>query len=97
MSAQRMRGVAKLARHHQERWDGTGYPDGLIGEELSLGARILAVVDGYSAITDDRPYKSAQTHDEGIAALRRCAGTQFDPRVVDVSCRIVRETGVPVQ
>ncbi len=97
MSVQRMRGVAKLVRHHQERWDGTGYPDGLMGEEIPLGARILSVVDAYSAITDDRPYKHAQTHDEAVAELRRCAGTQFDPRVVDVFCRIVQETGTAVR
>ena len=96
MSVERMRGVAKLVRHHQERWDGTGYPDGLMGEEIPLGARILSVVDAYSAITDKRPYKRAQTHDEAIAELRQCAGTQFDPRVVDVFCRIVREQGTVV-
>jgi HD-GYP domain-containing protein (c-di-GMP phosphodiesterase class II) len=92
-----MRGVATLVRHHQARWDGTGYLDGRIGEESLLGARIPAVVYAYRAITDDRPYKSAQTLDEALAELRRCAGTRFDPRVVDVSWQIVRETGVPAQ
>ena len=89
MSVQRMRGVATLVRHHQERWDGTGYPDALKGEEIPLGARILAVVDAYSAIIDERPYKHARTHAEAIAELRRCAGVQFDPRVVDVFCQVV--------
>jgi len=92
MSVQRMRGVATLVRHHQERWDGTGYPDALRGEEIPLGARILAVVDAYSSITDKRHYKHARTPAEAVAELRRCAGTQFDPRVVDVFCRIVDET-----
>ena len=96
MSVQRMRGVAKLVRHHQERWDGTGYPDGLLGEEIPLGARILAVVDAYSAITDDRPYKRAQTHTDAVAEIRRCARTQFDPRVVEVFCQILEQTGSPV-
>jgi PAS domain S-box-containing protein len=89
MSVQRMRGVAALVRHHQERWDGTGYPDALNGEEIPLGARILAVVDAYSAIIDERPYKHARTHAEAIAELRRCSGTQFDPRVVEVFCQVV--------
>ncbi len=96
MSVQRMRGVAKLVRHHQERWDGTGYPDGLLGEEIPLGARILAVVDAYSAITDDRPYKRARTHNDAIAEIRRCARAQFDPDVVEVFCHVVEQTGSPV-
>ncbi|HET7266298.1 MAG TPA: MASE1 domain-containing protein [bacterium] len=80
----RMRGVAKLVRHHQERWDGAGYPDRLTGEQIPLGARILAVVDAYSAMIDARPYKGARTHEEATGELRRCAGSQFDPRVVEV-------------
>ncbi|HET9001103.1 MAG TPA: PAS domain S-box protein [bacterium] len=89
VSTDRMHGVAKIVRHHQERWDGTGYPDGLRSEEIPLGARILAVVDAYSAITDNRPYKAARTHAEAVAELRRCAATQFDSRVVEIFCRIV--------
>jgi HD-GYP domain-containing protein (c-di-GMP phosphodiesterase class II) len=91
MSVGRMRSVAALVRHHQERWDGGGYPDGLGGEDIPLGARILAVVDAYGAITDERPYKRARSHAEATAELRRCAGTQFDPRVVDVFCRVLEE------
>lgn len=88
-SVDRMRGVAKLVRHHQEKWDGTGYPDGLKGEAIPLGARILAVVDAYGAITEARPYKPARTHAEAVAEIRRCAGSQFDPRVAEVFCRVV--------
>ena len=91
MSVQRMRSVAALVRHHQERWDGTGYPDALRGDEIPLGARILAVVDAYGAITDERPYKRARSQAEAVAELRRCAGTQFDPQVVDVFCRVLEE------
>jgi putative nucleotidyltransferase with HDIG domain len=88
-STERMRGVAALVRHHQEKWDGTGYPDGLNGEAIPLGARILAVCDAYSAITDDRPYKKARPHEEAVAELHRCEGAQFDPRVVAAFCQIV--------
>ncbi|HLJ59492.1 MAG TPA: diguanylate cyclase [bacterium] len=92
----RMRTVARLVRHHQERWDGTGYPDGLRGEVIPLGARILAVVDAYSAITDNRAYSEGRSAEHAIAELRRCAGTQFDPRVVDVFCRILREGPISI-
>jgi putative nucleotidyltransferase with HDIG domain len=83
---ERMRGVAGIVRHHHERWDGKGYPDGLAVDRIPLGARILAVVDAYSAITDERPYKPARSHADAVAELRRTAGTQFDPRVVDAFC-----------
>lgn len=89
LPAARLRGVAKIVRHHQERWDGTGYPDRLAGKAIPPGARILAVVDAYSAIIDDRPYKPARTHAEAVAELRRCAGAQFDPEIVEAFCRVL--------
>ena len=76
--------AAKLVRHHHERYNGGGYPDGLAGEAIPLGARILAVVDSYSAIRDRRVYKSAQSDEEAVAELARCAGTQFDSNIVKV-------------
>jgi len=85
----RMQRVALIVRHHQERWDGTGYPDRLRGYAIPLGARILAVVDAYGVITDDRPYKQARSHADGVAELRRGAGLQFDPAIVDVFCRLL--------
>ena len=88
---ERLRGVAGILRHHHERWDGKGYPDGLIAERIPLGARILAVVDAYSAITDERPYKPARSHDEAIAELRRSAGSQFDVKVVDAFCKMLEQ------
>jgi putative nucleotidyltransferase with HDIG domain len=90
-SAERLRGVAKIVRHHQERWDGRGYPDRLNGAAIPLGARILAVVDAYGAITEARPYKSARTHAAAVDEIRRCAGSQFDPSVVEVFCRVVAD------
>ncbi|MDR7387254.1 MAG: PAS domain-containing protein [Armatimonadota bacterium] len=88
----RFRGVAKLVRHHRERWDGTGYPDGLKGEEIPLGARILAVVDAYNAMTDHRRYKVARSHADAVAELQRNTGTQFDPAVVRAFLELLEES-----
>jgi HD-GYP domain-containing protein (c-di-GMP phosphodiesterase class II) len=71
-------------RHHHERWDGTGYPDGLAGEQIPLGARIIAVADAFDAMTSDRPYRTSMPAEEAVAELVRCSGTQFDARVVEV-------------
>jgi diguanylate cyclase (GGDEF)-like protein/putative nucleotidyltransferase with HDIG domain len=73
--------VARIVRHEHERWDGGGYPDGLAGEEIPLGSRIIIAADTYHAITSDRPYRAAKPHADAIAELARCAGTQFDPKV----------------
>lgn len=70
--------------YHHERWDGLGYPDGLKGEEIPISARILAVVDAYDAMVSDRPYRKGRTKGEAFEELRRCAGKQFDPEVVDL-------------
>lgn len=86
---QKLSHVAPLIRAHQEWWDGNGYPDGLRGEEIPLGARILAVVDAYGAITDERPYKEACSPAEALAELKRCAGSQFDPQVVEAFLRVL--------
>ena len=74
--------VAALVRSSHERWDGGGYPDGLAGDGIPLGARIVAVCDAYDAMTSDRPYRPGTSHAEALEELRRCAGGQFDPRVV---------------
>jgi HD-GYP domain-containing protein (c-di-GMP phosphodiesterase class II) len=69
--------------HHHERWDGNGYPHGTTGEEIPLGARIFSVVDAFDAMCERRCYKEARSPDLALAELKRCAGTQFDPRVVE--------------
>jgi len=68
---------------HHEWWNGQGYPLGLSGEEIPLACRILAVADAYDAMTSNRPYRKAMSHEIAIAELKRCAGTQFDPAVVE--------------
>jgi len=78
-------------RHHHERWDGTGYPDGLKGKEIPLGARILAVADGFEAMTSERPYRRARTEEEALAELEKGAGTQWDPQVVEVFVKTYEE------
>ncbi len=75
--------VAELVRSSHERWDGCGYPDGHAGEAIPLGARIVFVCDAFDAMTSDRPYSRARAPQEAIAELRRAAGSQFDPNVVD--------------
>jgi len=87
-AAPALKGVAGLVRSSHERWDGGGYPDRLAAEEIPLGARIVAVCDAYHAMTTDRPYSPGLSHDEAIAELRLCAGTQFDPTVVDAFTRV---------
>ena len=78
----RLRTVAPIVRASHERFDGLGYPDGLVGDAIPLESRIVAVCDAFDAMVSDRPYRRAMTRDAAIAELRACAGTQFDPRVV---------------
>jgi HD-GYP domain-containing protein (c-di-GMP phosphodiesterase class II) len=78
--------VARLVRASHERWDGTGYPDGLEAEEIPMGARIIAVCDAYDAMTSVRSYRQPVTKEEAVTELRRASGTQFDPTVVKACC-----------
>ena len=82
-----------VASSHHEWWDGSGYPQGLIGDDIPLVGRIVAVADVYDALTHDRPYKPAWPHEQAVAMIRSCAGTQFDPRVVDAFLAIARDDG----
>jgi len=81
--------VAKLVRASHERYDGQGYPDRLAGDDIPLGARIVAVCDAYHAMTSDRPYRKAMPAQNALIELRRCAGLQFDPDVVKAFCHLV--------
>ncbi len=82
--------VASLVRASHERWDGAGYPDRLAGDAIPLGARIVAVADAYAAMLAGRPYRPALTPGRALEELRRCAGTQFDPAVVEAWCAAAR-------
>jgi diguanylate cyclase (GGDEF)-like protein len=92
--ASSLREAIPVVLHHHERFNGGGYPHGLRGAEIPLGARIVSVADAYHAMVHDRPYKTALSHDGALEELRRNAGTQFDPDVVNLFCAVYAE-GVP--
>jgi len=83
--------VTKIVRHHHEKYDGSGYPDGLKGEEIPIEASILMIADSYDAMTTDRPYRKALTKEMAIEELRKYSGTQFDPRLVDVFINMINK------
>ncbi len=85
--------IAPIVRHHHEHWDGSGYPDGVAGEEIPLLARILSVADSHEAMVSDRPYRKGMARADALAELERCAGTQFDARIVALFCDVVRGWG----
>jgi putative nucleotidyltransferase with HDIG domain len=78
--------VAEVVHHHHEHWDGGGYPSGLRGEAIPLGARLIAIADAFEAMTTGRTYQARRTPRQALEELRRCAGTQFDPLLVDLFC-----------
>jgi two-component system cell cycle response regulator len=87
---------ARLVRASHERWDGKGYPDGLAGERIPLGARIIFSCDAFEAMTSgERPYRFPVSAELALEELNRCAGTQFDPRVVEVLAEVVRASRLP--
>jgi HD-GYP domain-containing protein (c-di-GMP phosphodiesterase class II) len=89
--------AATLVLHHQERFDGRrdgsypGYPTGLAGDDIPLGARILAVADAYDAMTSDRAYRRALKHEVAVAEIERCSGTQFDPELASLFLARIEE------
>ena len=89
--------VKEIILHHHERYDGGGYPGGLSGDGIPLGARVLAVVDAYSSMVSDRPYRGAMEVNRAIEELRRCSGSQFDPNVVDKLEQVIRSKKARVQ
>ena len=92
-----MGAVARIVRHEHERWDGTGYPDGLEGDAIPVGARIVLACEAYQAMTSNRPYRAALSHHMAVAELTANAGSQFDPKVVEALVGYLvdrRESGV---
>jgi putative nucleotidyltransferase with HDIG domain len=87
-----LREAAEIVYAHQERFDGTGYPRGLRGEEIPLGARIFAIADSLDAMTSNRPYRKGTTFAAATKEIVRCAGQQFDPQIVDVFLAMPNET-----
>jgi putative nucleotidyltransferase with HDIG domain len=83
--------VVPIVRHHHERWDGKGYPDGIVGGEIPIGARILAVVDCFDALTSDRPYRRALSDEQAMALLQADRGKAYDPLIVDTFRRVYRD------
>jgi putative nucleotidyltransferase with HDIG domain len=84
-----LREESEWVRHHHERYDGQGYPDGVAGESIPLEARIIFVADSFEAMTSDRPYRAGVPVEEAIAELRRCSGGQFEPRIVETLAGLV--------
>ena len=88
-------GIADCILSHHEKWDGTGYPNKLKGEEIPLLARIISAVDSHDVMVHDRPYHHAMPEEDAIKELRRCAGTQFDPHVIEVFTKLLEEEELP--
>ncbi len=88
--------VRKMVKHHHEYFDGSGYPEKLSGEEIPLGARIIAIADSYDTITSERVYKKPRTPEAAIAELQRCAGMQFDPSIVSIFVEILKRNPDPI-
>jgi len=84
-------GAAEIVRHHHEHYDGSGYPDGLAGDEIPLGARIFALADAFDAMTSDRPYRKAMSLDDALKEIERCSGGQFDPAIASAFLRLPTE------
>lgn len=81
--------IGAVVRHHHEHYDGSGYPDKIKGEEIPLESRIIAVADTYDAITSDRSYRQGRTHEEALAELKKVAGSQLDPALVDIFSKVI--------
>jgi diguanylate cyclase (GGDEF)-like protein/putative nucleotidyltransferase with HDIG domain len=89
-------GICAMVRHHHEFFDGSGYPDSFVTEKIPLGARIIAIADAYDTITSDRTYKRARGAEEALAEIDRCAGTQFEPRMVAAFITAIRNLPNPI-
>jgi len=92
-----LKDVTLLVKYHHERWDGNGYPDGLKGEDIPLGARIIAVADTFDAMTSDRPYRKGLPVEVAVDEIKRCSGSQFDPKIVEAFIRAYEKGNIVLQ
>ena len=81
----------EIAAGHHEKWDGSGYPLGLAGEDIPIECRVLSIVDSYAAMTNDRPYRAALSPETAIKEIIDCAGSQFDPGMVKIFCKVIEQ------
>jgi len=86
-----LKDISQLILKHQEKWDGSGYPLGLAGEEIPIECRVLAIVDSYDAMTNDRPYRAALAPETAINEIIACSGSQFDPDMVKIFCQVIKK------
>ncbi len=87
--------VAPIVHHHHERYDGSGYPEALAGEDIPLESRIIAVCDAFDSMTSNTSYKVAMPVEAAVQELRNCAGTQFDPKIAEVLLDLIEQGVVP--
>ncbi len=87
-----LRPALDIPYSHHEKWDGTGYPRGLNGEEIPMSARLFAIADVWDALTSDRPYRAAWSEEEALAYIREQSGKHFDPKVVELFFNVIEET-----
>jgi putative nucleotidyltransferase with HDIG domain len=85
-----MGALQRIIRHHHEFFDGSGYPDQLVGAQIPFGARVVAIADAFDTITSDRTYKKARTPEDALSELQRCGGAQFDPDLVELFVKAMR-------
>ncbi|AKI98260.1 metal-dependent phosphohydrolase [Kosmotoga pacifica] len=86
-----LKNIALYVRHHHERFDGKGYPDGLAEKDIPLASRIIAVVDSYDSMIYDRPYRKALKKEDALEEIKRCSGTQFDPEVAKAFLKLIKQ------
>ena len=92
MASSGLKSIAEEILCHHERWDGTGYPQGIGGDEIPLLSRILSIIDAYDAMTNDRPYRKALSHEFALSEIERNSGTQFDPDIVNIFLNTMMST-----
>ena len=84
--------LAEIVRHHHENWDGSGYPDNLRGQAIPMGARVLAIVDCYDALTSERPYRQSLEHTRALSMIVEARGSMYEPEIVDAFVRVIQRS-----